>query len=88
MPDLDALLHSEPTSNMSDVADALGEGYTEHYQVALIRRYLLTDGQRHTLAEHDASVNDLLNGRIENFDEYDRFFSEWNAKLGRKVFGF
>jgi len=88
MSDLDALLYAEPTSNMREVADALQQGYDERWQVDLIKRYLLTDTQRDVLSEVDATVSDLLNGRVEGDFDYARFFDVWNARLGRRVFGF
>ena len=88
MVDLDNLLFDPPTEDMALVADALEAGYDEHWSVALIRRYLLSDDQRQHLTAQNADISDLLNGRIENFTEYSAFVDAWNARLGRRVFGF
>ncbi len=59
--------------------------------VRFIKDRLLTDTQRARLAEWHVSVEDLLNGRVPGpGDEakYAWFFDQWNAKLGRKEFGF
>lgn len=62
----------------------------ERYLVADIRDKLLTQGQRDLLYLNDLSVEDLLNGRVPSSHNhlYAIFFDAWNAKIGRKVFGF
>jgi hypothetical protein len=59
-----------------------------------IRDYLLTEQQRYELFKRKCTVNEIMNGRVEqrDGDGYDEFeaglFADWNEKLGQKCFGF
>jgi hypothetical protein len=69
------------------LADQLENGDDEHYQVARIKAHLLTVAQKQYLYEHNVSIEDMLNGRIEgDVSPYMDMFRDWNTKLGRKVF--
>ena len=51
---------------------------------------MLTPAQKQWLFDNDYSLDDLFSGRIEDEQkqaEADQFFADWNAKLGKKVFG-
>lgn len=57
--------------------------------VGVIKRHLLTAEQWRKMSARTLSIEDLLNGRVEGDQGiYDEVFGEWNAKLGRKLFGF
>jgi hypothetical protein len=86
MPDLDTLLYSPATTDMSAVADALQADHPEGERVVLIHRYLLTEAERERLSAAQTNVPDLLNGRFDRIDPQP-FFEAWNARLGRHVFG-
>jgi Trp operon repressor len=61
----------------------------EEHTVRIIKQHLLTPDQRAKLAARFISIEDLLNGRVEGDQGiYDEIFSVWNAKLGRRMFGF
>lgn len=68
------------------------ENGEEEHVVPLIKKYLRTQEQKLFLVEHDITIEDVLNGRVEHFDGYEQFreamFADWNAKLGKKHFGF
>jgi hypothetical protein len=66
-------------------------GQEEYQLVAAIRMHLLSEDHRLALFKRKATIEDLLNGRIENDPEgkfYQMFFDDWNCKLGWKAFGF
>ena len=60
----------------------------ECYLVNAIKRHLLTPEQREFIHAKDSSIEDMLNGRVENDDWSDVIFADWNAKLGWKEFYF
>ncbi len=78
------------------IPDEIMEGFmvgfdAEHYLVAAIKQYLLTQIQRTWLFKSNLDITDLLNGRIEDpGDEAiaEDVFATWNARLGAKKFGF
>lgn len=62
----------------------------ERDTIPFIKRYLLTEEQRVRLFHRDVSIEDLLNGRVENDPDasfVSEFFADWNAKLGYGAFG-
>lgn len=62
----------------------------EYYLVNAIKRHLLSKDQRAYLVAKDISIEDILNGRTTQEHEsfIDKAFSEWNAILGFRAFGF
>lgn len=73
-----------------DLADILEDGSDEHHQILRIKTYLLTEEQRKWLFDANYDVADVLNGRtLPDFEsKVESMFTDWNAKLGRHVFGF
>lgn len=61
--------------------------YEEEYLVAAIKKYLRTPEQKALIEAKDSSIEDMLNGRVENDDWTDGMFQAWNAALGWKEFG-
>jgi hypothetical protein len=62
----------------------------ESYLVAAIKKHLRTSAQKIWLDDHDISIEDLLNGRVEGdlMNEVRDIFDDWNKKLGFHSFGF
>lgn len=89
MIDLEDLLHGVPTSAQVKEFFREGEFHEESYLVAAIKKWLLTPDQAKTLYENKVSVEDLLNGRVEN-DQLDvaAIFAAWNTSLGFHHFGY
>lgn len=61
----------------------------EHYLVAAIKTYLLTDHTKALLHYQDISIEDILNGRVGGEPKATivrEALSEWNTLLGEKVF--
>jgi len=70
-----------------DLADVLENGDDEHYQVARIKQYLRTPEQKKILDEHDWSIENILNGRIEgDMSLINVMLQDWNKKLEREIF--
>ena len=64
---------------------------SEHDTERMVKKHLLTPAQKQWLFDSDYSLDDVFSGRIEGEQkqaEADQFFEDWNAKLGRRVFGF
>ncbi len=85
--EIDMLLNGTPT--WEQVVEWFKEtSDDEHWVVAAIKKHLLTEEQRKLMFEADISIEDLLNGRVQiGSDLVTKIFNEWNAKLGRKQFG-
>lgn len=63
---------------------------SEHDTEQVVKRYLMTQPQKQWLFDNDYSLDDVFSGRIEGDDKQaqaDEFFTEWNARLGREIFG-
>jgi hypothetical protein len=73
-----------------DLADLLEDGSDEHIQVRRIKEYLLTEEQKKQLYDANYDLSDVLNGRtLPDFESaVEAMFADWNAKLGRHIFGF
>jgi hypothetical protein len=58
--------------------------------IEAIKLNLLTEEQRRWLFDNGLDVADILNGRFGGSleDDANAIFAEWNAKLGRREFGF
>lgn len=61
----------------------------EEHTVAIIKTHLRTSEQKLWLAHMDISIEDMLNGRTDGAyaDKVESIFKEWNARLGRPMFG-
>jgi hypothetical protein len=87
--DVDFILTGNPTTK--DLVEFFKAGYDEEYVVAAIKKHLRTEAQRQKMFEFDLSIEDILNGRfgIEAHDGFvSKMFTDWNKKLGTKVFGY
>ena len=57
----------------------------------VVKRRLLDQSKKQWLFDNDLSLDDVFSGRIEGEEKQayaNLWFAEWNAKLGKKVFGF
>ncbi len=92
MVDLEEILHGNATlAHVSAFFKAGGEFHQETYLVQVIKKHLRTEDQRKLMFEHDFTIEDMLNGRVEGEEadaEVDPIFADWNAKLGHHAFGF
>ena len=92
--DCDELLHGNPSMEQVQLFFQHGEFDSEQYSVAAIKRYLITPEQKAILNQHDVSIEDVLNGRVDEDDwkDYETFrqalFADWNEKTGAHCFGF
>jgi hypothetical protein len=81
----------QPTWTKERWEETCGYGEDERYLVNAIRNHLLTEEQRQQLFQRNISIEDILNGRVQGEDSEEfsnRLFSDWNAKLGWREFGF
>lgn len=88
--DLDELLHGSPTWEQVCWYFKNGEFYQEHYSIAAIERYLLTEEQRQWLFDNRISIEKCLNGRVAGqaaTDKHKVLYKPWNEKLGFKRYG-
>jgi hypothetical protein len=61
--------------------------HSEHEVVRAIRKGLLSQEERQWMFDHDVTVEDMLNGRVENDPpEVHAMFVRWNEVLGFKAF--
>lgn len=88
MIDLDTLLYGKPA--WEEVVEFFnkGEFYEEHYNVAAIKKYLITAEQKKEMCNNDISIEDILNGRCSNTQLFEKIIKEWDAKIGGGVFHF
>lgn len=71
--------------------EATGYGENEAYLVLAIKQHLLTEDQKRALFDRNVSIEDVLNGRVENDPDgsfENSLFSSWNATLGWREFGY
>ncbi len=64
---------------------------TERDTEQVVKHYLMTPIQKQWLFDNDYSLDDIFSGRVEGDErqaQVDEFFTIWNTRLGRKVFGF
>ena len=61
----------------------------EEYLVRAIRKQLLTPEQKQAMSSADLTIEDMLNGRVNEQQEelVDSIFQEWNVFLGMDYFG-
>ena len=87
--DLDCLLNGNPTWQEVQKFFLEEEFDREEYLVKAIKKHLITPAQKKVLFDIDASIEELLNGRISGKYEkkIDKIFKEWNSKLEHKHFG-
>ena len=66
------------------------ENGEDPYQRRLIRRFLLSHEHKQWLTDNDLEISDLLQGRVTGDQEpmVETIFTDWNEKLGNKVFGY
>jgi len=93
MIDLDKLLYDNNPPSWEEVVEFFrdGEFHEEQYRVAAIEQYLQTEEQRLEMFNRHISIEKIMNGRVAGEDNHrfiDKLFSEWNAKLGFRCFGF
>jgi hypothetical protein len=62
----------------------------EQYMVEFLKRYVITPEQLEEIRSREYEVADLLTGRFRGTDEewLEGLFADWNAKLGKKHFGY
>lgn len=87
-----ALYGSSPLTSeeISFVFSSKFEWHDEEYLVQGIKKYLRTQAHTVTMFNHDFSIEDMLNGRVEGLaaqQDVERIFADWNAQLGHKYFG-
>jgi hypothetical protein len=91
--ELDQLLHDAGTPlTPAQVAAYFrhGEFPDEQYEVAAIKRHLLTDKHRQVMTHYDLSIEQMLNGRVEGEVPQAASYSiyhDWNRQLGYYQFG-
>ena len=78
------------TANQLAAYDELIDAGEEEYFVQAINKILLTASQRDFLADQHLQIADVLNGRFYGHQEASvlAIFDDWNARLGRKEYGF
>jgi hypothetical protein len=90
--DLEEALNGTPTwEQVVEFWRDDGDFCEEHYLVAAIERWLLTEEQRKAMFDHRLSIEKMLNGRYVDSLGVGMLvagiFEEWNKKLGFKAFG-
>jgi len=90
MIELDQLLGDCTPEQAMEFFRKGGEFHEEHYMVSAIKKHLRSEIDRAGLSNHDISIEDALNGRVEG-EEAQKFVAEmykrWNTKIGKLTFG-